>query len=85
MRRPASPTNFSLKEPPPDLGKQPVLVIEVPRELVNSKTTSKYFDQKRSTLDLDLVIAPDRWKFIGKFILVYTNIEQVSHLLYRPL
>ena len=74
MRRP-TPRNFSLKDDAPDFGKQPILVIEVPRELVNKKTRSKYFGQKRSTLDLDLVIAPDRWKVIGKFLLVYTNQE----------
>lgn len=84
MRRP-TPRNFSLKDDAPDFGKQPILVIEVPRELVNKKTRSKYFGQKRSTLDLDLVIAPDRWKFIGKFLLVYTNQEQVRYLLYCPL
>jgi hypothetical protein len=30
---------------PPDLDDQPVLVIEVPRELINPRTTLKYCNQ----------------------------------------
>jgi hypothetical protein len=66
-----------MKGPPPNLYNQPVLVIEVPRELCNENTTNKYFAQATSSLDLGTVISPTRWKFIGQFLLIYTNREQV--------
>jgi hypothetical protein len=67
-----------MKGSPPNLPNQPVLVIEVPRELCNENTTNKYFAQATSSLDLGKVVSPSRWKYIGKFLLVYTNREQVN-------
>ena len=64
----------------PNLSDQPVLVIEIPRELVNDKTTLKYFNQAGSILELDQMISPRRWQYIGQFLLIHTKEEQVGHL-----
>jgi hypothetical protein len=71
--------NFPTKHPRRTLklSDQPVLVIEIPRELVNEKTSLKYFNQSGSTLDLDSTIFTGRWQFIGQFLLFHTKEEQV--------
>jgi hypothetical protein len=55
-----------------------VLVIEVPREFCYSSTTEKFFDQKPSVLEKDTAISHRRWAFIGKFLIVHANFEQVT-------
>jgi hypothetical protein len=69
------PTKSSRRAP--KLSDQPILVIEIPRELVNEKTTLKYFNQSGSTLELDSTISTRRWQFIGQFLLIHTKEEQV--------
>ena len=72
------PAKFcSLPGQSPDLSTQPILVIEVPRELCNPKTTFKYFGK---TLDHDNVVSPNRWKCIGQILLIYTHKQQVCLL-----
>jgi hypothetical protein len=66
------------RPPPPDMAQQPVLVIEVPREFCYSSTTEKFFDQKPSVLEKDTAISHRRWAFIGKFLIVHANFEQVT-------
>jgi hypothetical protein len=63
----------------PKLSEQPVLVIEIPRELVNENTSLKYFSQLGDTLELDLPISTRRWRFIGQFLLIHTKEEQVRY------
>jgi hypothetical protein len=60
---------------------QPVLVIEIPREFCHSTTSSKYFDQKKSVLELNVSSSFRRWQFIGKFLIVHANFQQVLFFL----
>jgi hypothetical protein len=62
----------------PDLSTQPVLAIEIPRELCNPKTTNKYFSK---TMDFSNAVCPERWKYIGQILLIHTHEEQVCFLL----
>jgi hypothetical protein len=61
----------------PKLSDQPVLVIEIPRELVNEKTSLKYFKQSRDFLELESLISTRRWRYIGQFLIIHPKEEQV--------
>jgi hypothetical protein len=61
----------------PILANQPVLIVEIPREYVYPTTTLKYAGAPNDELDLTNYLAPSRWKFIGKFLIVYTKMQQV--------
>jgi hypothetical protein len=67
-------------EPPLVLSDQPVLILEVPREIVDNTAdaTVSYFQQDAAILEKSEMISHSRWRFIGKFILIYTAPEQVS-------
>ena len=69
-----------LETEPLVLSQQPVLVVEIPRELVDSSTIDKlaYFKQPSSDLQLSEKVSPSRWRFIGKFQIIHTALEQVS-------
>jgi hypothetical protein len=61
------------------LSDQPVLILEVPREIVDNTAdaTVSYFQQDAATLEKSEMMSRSRWRFIGKFILIYTAPEQV--------
>ncbi len=68
-------------EPPLVLSDQLVLILEVPREIVDNSTadaTVSYFQQDAAILEKSEMISHSRWRFIGKFIVIYTAPEQVS-------
>ena len=62
----------------PDFNIQPVLVIEIPRESLSSKTTCRFFEQPTSELDLKQKISFSRWKYIGRFLVVKSSEQQVT-------
>jgi hypothetical protein len=64
----------------PKLEEQPVMVLEIPREIVFPNTTSKYFNQTSAVLKLRQNVRPIRWRYIGKFLIIPTNLEQVRPL-----
>jgi hypothetical protein len=53
------------------------MVLETPREIVFPNTTSKCFNQSSAVLQLSENVRPSRWRFVGKFLIVHTNLEQV--------
>jgi hypothetical protein len=59
-------------ESPLVLSDQPVLILEVPREIEDN------FQQDAAILEKSEMMSRSRWRFIGKFILIYTAPEQVS-------
>jgi hypothetical protein len=64
--------------PAPIMHDQPVLVIELPREFLHPTTSCRYFQQPVYRLDMKLKLSTRRWRYIGRFLFVYTNIEQVG-------
>jgi hypothetical protein len=60
------------------MAEQPVLVIEVRHEFCYLSTREKFFDQKPSVLQKHTAISHQRWAFIGKFLIVHANFEQVT-------
>ena len=63
---------------PPDFAKQPILVIEIPREFIHPNTSRKFFNKNGKKPPLKEKICPARWEFISQFLFVYTKSEQVS-------
>jgi hypothetical protein len=63
----------------PDLSKQPVLIIEIPWEIVDRTTAlpDRYYQQKPPDLEETVKASCRRWRFIGKIFLVYSAVEQV--------
>jgi hypothetical protein len=53
------------------------MVLETPREIVFPNTTSsKHFNQSSAVPKLSENVRPSRWRYIGKFLIVHTNLEQ---------
>jgi hypothetical protein len=62
------------------LPEQPVLILEVPREIADNAAdaTVSYFQQDAAILEKSGMMSHSRWRFIGKFMLICTAPEQVS-------
>jgi hypothetical protein len=67
-----------VRPPPLDLSIQPVLVLEIPREQVYPETETKYYSQGTSILELEKKVSFTRWKYIGQFVILDSDVEQVS-------
>ena len=71
-------TRLSRSLHPPNYNHQPVLVLELPRELVLPTTSCRYYKQPLSDLHMNDKVSFERWRFIGRFLIVHTQKEQVS-------
>ena len=63
--------------PSPDYLKQPVLVVEVPREFIHPHTSKRFLSQTSTKMQMKDKISPSRWAYIAQFLIVYTKSEQV--------
>jgi hypothetical protein len=72
-----------VRRPPLDLSIQPVLALEIPREQACPDTTTKHYSQGTSVLELEKKVSFARWKHIGQFVILDSDVEQVSAFLFH--